>query len=131
MASICIETAIDAAPDQAWAALRDWGALHERLAPGFATEAKVEGEDRVVTFFTGTTVRERMLGVDDERRRLAWSIVDGPYAHHNGAAQVLERDGATLFVWIADVLPHEAAERTRELMERGSAVIKATLEGRP
>lgn len=34
----------------------------------------------------------------------------------------------TRFVWLADLLPHEAAERTREMMERGTAVLKATLE---
>lgn len=128
MASICIETPIDTAPDKAWEALRDWGALHERLAPGFVTATTVEGDDRIVTFFTGTTVRERILDVDEKRRRLAWSIVDGPYEHHNGAAQVIERDGSTVFVWTTDLLPHAAADRTRELMQRGCEVIKATLE---
>jgi Polyketide cyclase / dehydrase and lipid transport len=128
MASICIETLIAVPPERAWDALRDWGALHERLAPGFAVDTKVDGEDRLVTFFTGTTVRERILGIDDERRRLAWSIVDGAYAHHNGAAQVLDQEGSTLFVWTADVLPHAAADTTRQLMKRGSDVIKTTLE---
>src|SRR4051794_34591170 len=128
MASICIETPIDAPVAHAWAALKDWGALHEKLAAGFAVDTTVDGEDRLVTFFTGTVLRERIIGIDEERRRLAWSIVDGPYAHHNGAAEVTERDGSTVFVWWADLLPHAAAERTRELMERGSEAIKATLE---
>src|SRR3954452_23129948 len=119
MASICIETAIDAPAAQAWAALRDWGALHEKLAAGFAVDTRVDGDDRLVTFFTGTTLRERIIGIEDEQRRLAWSIVDGPYTHHHGAAQVVERDGSTVFVWWADLLPHAAAERPRELMERG------------
>jgi len=62
-------------------------------------------------------------------RRLVWSIVDGPYAHHNGAAQVLAGDdGATRFVWIADLLPDELAQPTGELMERGIETIKQTLE---
>jgi hypothetical protein len=128
MASICIETPIDAPIEHAWAALRDWGALHERLAPGFVTDTKVEGGDRIVTFFTGTTVRETILGVDDERRRLAWTIVDGPYSHHNGVAQMLSRDDGTLLVWTTDLLPDAAADRTRELMQRGSEAIKANLE---
>jgi carbon monoxide dehydrogenase subunit G len=128
VASIFVEIPIDASPDDAWAALRDWGALHE-LAPGFVLETKVDGEDRLVTFFTGRQVRERIIAVDDERRRLAWTLVDGPYAHYNGAAQVTERDGGgTLFGWTADLLPHEGAEQTRELMERGAEAIKGALE---
>jgi Polyketide cyclase / dehydrase and lipid transport len=128
MASVRKEILIDANPDDVWAALRDWGAVHERLVPGFVTDARLDGDDRIVTFFTGAVVREVLIDLDDEARRLVWSVVDGPYTHHNGAAQVLESDGRTRFVWIADFLPNELAERTDALMGRGISVIKETLE---
>ena len=129
MASIRKDVVIDATPAEVWDAVRDWGALHERLVPGFATDARVEGDARVVTFFTGTVLRERIVTVDDEHRRLAWSIVDGPYEHHNAAVQVLDApDGRARFVWQADILPDEAAEQTDAMMERGTQVAKETLE---
>jgi hypothetical protein len=58
-----------------------------------------------------------------------WSIVDGPYMHDNGSAQVFA-DGhrRARFVWIADLLPNDLAARTAELMEHGTTVIKRTLE---
>ncbi len=128
MASIRKEAVIDASADEVWDALRDWGALHERLVPGFAVDARVEGEDRIVTFFTGTVLRERIVAVDDDARRLAWSIVDGPYEHHHASAQILpDGERACRFVWIADVLPHAAAEPTAEMMERGTLAVRATL----
>jgi hypothetical protein len=37
-------------------------------------------------------------------------------------------DAGTLFVWIADLLPDEAAGRTADLMERGINTVKRTLE---
>ena len=75
------------------------------------------------------TARERLITSDAERRRLVWSIIEGPYTHHNGAAQVLEDpDGKTRFVWTADLLPDELAQRTAEMMERGIEVVKSTLE---
>src|SRR3954451_25112625 len=58
MACIHKEIHIDADPADAWDALRDWGALHERLVPGFVTAARLDGEARIVTFFDGSTVRE-------------------------------------------------------------------------
>ena len=128
MATIRIETTIDAPPADVWDALRDFGALHTRLAPGFAIDTKLEGNDRLVTFFTGTTLRERLISRDDETRRLAWTIVDGPYEHHNGAAQVLEQDGATRFVWTSDLLPDAAAEPTRAMMQQGLDAIRRALE---
>jgi hypothetical protein len=130
MASIRRETLVDCSPSRAWDALRDFGALHVRLAPGFVTDARLDGPDRIVTFFTGTTVREVLIDLDDDARRLAWSIVDPPYTHHNGVAQVFDGpDGATRFVWVTDLLPNEIAERTAAMMDRGLAVIKQTLEG--
>src|SRR5690349_4676282 len=106
MATIRKEIHINAAPNKVWDALRDWGALHSRLVPGFVVDLQLEDGDRVITFFTGTVVRERLLGVEEGERRLAWSILDGPYSHHNASAQVFDADGGgTRFVWIADVLP--------------------------
>jgi uncharacterized protein YndB with AHSA1/START domain len=131
MASIRTEVVIDARPDDVWDALRDWGALHERLVPGFVVDARLEGTDRVITFFDGTVVRELLIDRDDTAQRLAWSVVDGPYSHHNGAAQVFaDGDGRTRYVWVADLLPDDLAPRTREFMERGTAVLKRTLEAR-
>lgn len=130
MASITKQRTIAASPDRVWDALRDWGALHERLVPGFVTDTKVEESgDRIVTFFTGTVARERLVDRDDQSRRLSWSIVEGPYAHHNGVAQVLDNgDGTSEFVWIADLLPNDLAQPTDAMMERGIDTVKATME---
>lgn len=130
MASIRKERTIEAPPEQVWDALRDWGTLHKRLVPGFVVDTQLDGEDRMVTFFNGVTVRERLISSSDDDRRLVWSIVEGPYAHHNGAAQVIENDdGTTRFVWVADLLPDELAAPTDESMERGVETVKQTLEG--
>ncbi|HEX5224990.1 MAG TPA: SRPBCC family protein [Solirubrobacteraceae bacterium] len=129
MATIHKQRNIGVSPDRAWDALADWGALHERLAAGFATDTQLDGTDRIVSFFNGVQARERFVSSDERTRRLAWSIVEGPYAHHNGVARVLD-DGAggTLFEWTADVLPDETAERTAEMMEAGIEAVKRTLE---
>ena len=107
------------------------GRLHESLVPGFAVDTRLDGSDRIVTFANGTVVREILVDLDDETRRLVWSIVDGPYTHHNGSAQVLdEGDGRARFVWTADLLPDELASSTAEAMQRGTDIVKATLEAR-
>jgi hypothetical protein len=128
MACVRREIFIHARTEDVWDALRDWGALHERLVPGFVTDARLDGRDRIVTFFNGSVLREVLVDLDDEARRLAWSIVDGPYTHHSGSAQVFAEGEGTRFVWITDLLPDELAERTAELMDQGAATIKRTLE---
>jgi hypothetical protein len=129
MASIRKETQLEVSPEHAWSALRDWARPHECLVPGFVTATELDGRDRIVTFFNGAVARELLVDLDDEARRLVWSVVDGPYTHHNASAQVLPgEDGGCRFVWIADLLPDEAEARTEPLMERGIRVIKETFE---
>ena len=129
MASIRKEILIDARPEDVWEALRDWGAVRQRLVPGFVVDARLDGQHRVVTFFNGAVVRELLVDLDDDARRLAWSVTDGPYTHHNASAQVFSGEaGGTRFVWIADLLPDDLAGRINELMEHGTRVLKQTME---
>jgi hypothetical protein len=129
MATIRRQVVIDVQPDAVWDALRDWESLHERLAAGFATDCRRDGTARIVTFASGAVLREEILGCDEEHQRLAWSIVDGPYTHHNGAAEIVaEDDGRARFVWTADLRPDALAEPTAQAMEQGLAAIKRTLE---
>jgi hypothetical protein len=115
-----------------WAALRDFGALHERWVPGFVVDCRLNAPDtRIVTFFNGAVAREVLIGVDDAARRLVYSVVEGPlvFTHHSASAQVLASgEEHTRFVWITDLLPDDLAPRTAELMEHGIGVIKQTME---
>jgi len=129
MASIRRQVVTDARPAEVWDVLRDWAAVHERLAPGFVADSRRDGSARIVTFASGAVLREEILGCDQQLRRLAWPIVDGPYTHHNGAAEVLpEDDGRARFVWTTDLRPDWLAQATANAMDRGLAAIKQTLE---
>jgi carbon monoxide dehydrogenase subunit G len=129
VASIHREVLIDARPEAVWDALRDVGAIHQRLAPGFVTDVRLEEGARVVTFGNGVVARELIVDVDDQARRLVWSVVGGQMTHHNASAQVFaDGDGGSRFVWIADLLPHELAPAIAGMIDQGLAVIKQTLE---
>jgi len=128
MASIRKEIRIDARPETAWDALRDVGALHTRLVPGFVVDTRLEDDARIVTFASGMVARERIVTVDDDERRVVWTVVGGAMTHHNGAAQVLPDGDGCRFVWTADLLPDELAPAIAGMMEQGVAVIKETLE---
>jgi carbon monoxide dehydrogenase subunit G len=129
MASIHRDVQIHADPATVWDALRDVGAIHRRLAPGFVTDVRLEEESRLVTFGNGLVVRELIIDIDQEARRLVWSAVGGQMTHHNASAQVFPGgDGWSRLVWIADLLPHELAPTVAAMMDQGLAVIRRTLE---
>jgi uncharacterized protein YndB with AHSA1/START domain len=137
MASIRKEVSIAAPAERVWDAFRDIGAVHTRLAPGFVTDCRMDGRDRIVTFGNGFVAREVIVDLDDKARRLAYSARSERLAHHNASFQVLDdekgRDGSARcrLVWIADVLPDEAAKVVGSMMDEGAAVMKRTLEARP
>jgi carbon monoxide dehydrogenase subunit G len=131
MASIRKEILVEASPEHVWAAVRDVGALHKRLVPGFVVDTRLDADARIVTFANGMVVRELIVDLDDEARRLAWSARGGRLSHHNASVQVFaEGVGRSRLVWTADLLPNELAGDIRVMIEQAAAVMKSTLEGR-
>lgn len=129
MASLRKEILTSAPPDHVWDAIRDIGALHTRLVPGFVVDTKLMPGERVVTFANGMVVREPIVDVDDKARRLAWAAIGGPLTHYNGSVQVFgEAGNQTRIVWIADLLPNEAADAVDQMMQQGMTVMKQTLD---
>jgi carbon monoxide dehydrogenase subunit G len=129
MASIHREVHIKASPEKVWDALRDVGALHTRLCPGFVVDTQLEGDARVVTFGNGMKARELIVSVDDATRRVSWAIVGAQFIHYNGAAQVTPlADGTCRFTWISDLLPNELAPTVAGMIEEGLAATKRKQE---
>ena len=130
MASIHQEVLLDADPAGVWDAVRDVGAVHTRVAPGFLTGCRMEPQPlaRVVSFANGMQARELIVDVDDATRRLVWSVVGGRMTHHNASMQVFgEGAGRTRVVWIADLLPNELAPAIAAMIAQGLAAMKQTL----
>jgi len=131
MASIRKEILLDARAEDVWDAVRDVGALHTRLVPGFVTDTRLEKGARIVTFGNEMVVRELIVDLDDTARRLVWSASGGRLSHHNASAQVFaDGDKRSRLVWTADLLPDELAGEIRTMMEHGAAAMKKAFEKR-
>jgi hypothetical protein len=129
MASVRREIVTGAPVHAVWDAIRDIGALHTRLVPGFVTDTKLEGRVRIVTFGNGMVIREPIVTIDDAAKRLVWSAEGRVTTHYNAAVEVFATgDGATRVVWTADFLPDKAAETIAGAIEAGMAVMKKTLD---
>jgi len=130
MASIRREILIETRPEAVWDAVRDVGAVHERLAPGFVVDTRLEDGARIVTFASGLVARELIVDVDDAARKLVWAVVGSPrLTHHNASMQVFaDGERRSRVVWIADLLPNEIAGYIAGLIEQGLGTMKKTLE---
>ncbi|MEE2689925.1 MAG: SRPBCC family protein [Pseudomonadota bacterium] len=128
-ASVRKEFVIEAPPEFVWDALRDFGALHTRLARGFVSNTRIDGDARLVSFVNGLEAREVLVDLDDERMRLVYSAIGGRLTAHSASAQLYpESPGRTRFVWTADFLPNELEPVISSMMDDGVAAMKKTLE---
>ena len=130
-ATIRIETYVDVPPAFAWEAIRDVGAVHTRQARGFVVDTVLREDVRTVTFVKGIdppVVKERIVSIDDDTRRLAYGAIETRAAFHSASLQVLADGGGSRLVWLADILPAAFKDLVRRNMELGMAAMKKTLE---
>jgi carbon monoxide dehydrogenase subunit G len=128
MASIHKDILIDAHPDHVWDALRDFGALHTRLVPGFVRDTKLDGDARIVTFANGTVARELLVDCDDERRRLVYAVISERVKQHSAAVQVFsDGEARSRLSWIVDVLPHDVAPYIDGQMDQAALAMQGKL----
>ena len=130
MASIYKDIPVAAPAAVVWDAVRDFGAVHTRLAPGFVTDTKLDGDVRIVSFANGSVAREQLVDCNDDRRRLVYAIRNERLTQHSASVQIIpDGEERCRMIWITDVLPHEIAGYIDQQMELGAKAMQTTLGG--
>jgi Polyketide cyclase / dehydrase and lipid transport len=129
MASIHKDIPLDARPEDVWAAVRDFGAVHQRLVPGFVLDSRLDGDARIVTFANGTVARELLVDCDDARRRLVYAVLSERVKQHSASVQVFaDGDARSRLIWIVDVLPNEIAPYMNAQMDQAALAMQGAFK---
>lgn len=131
MASIHEERAVEVSAAKAWAALREVGNAHKLFAP-VLVDAEMRGDTRTVQFANGMVAHERIVDVNDERRRVAYSALDAPgMTYHHASMHIVDAGpGRCFFVWTTDFLPDDIGGNLAPLIKQGTDALKRNLEER-
>ena len=125
MASIHKDIIIEATPADVWDAVRDFGAVHQRLVPGFVLDSRLDGDARIVSFANGTVARELLVDCDDARRRLVYAVVSERVKQHSASVQVFpDGEARSRLNWIVDVLPNEIAPYMDAQMDQAALAMQ-------
>ena len=125
MASIHKDILIDASANDVWDAVRDFGALHTRLVPGFVLDTRLDGDARIVSFSNGTVARELLVDCDDARQRLVYAVISERIKQHSASVHVTaESDGRSRLAWTVDVLPHDIAPYMNAQMDQAALAMQ-------
>lgn len=129
MATIRREFVLAVPAEAFWDAVRDVGAVHTRLAPGFVVDCHLNGEVRELTFANGLEAIERIVSVDDAERRLAYAVASPRIEHYAASLQVLPDGEGCRVLWQIDVLPHAAAGPVGQMADAGVAAMRQAVVG--
>jgi hypothetical protein len=125
MASIYKDIPLDARADDVWAAVRDYGAVHQRVAPGFVTDCRLDGDARIVTFANGNVARELLVTMDEARKRLVYAVISERVKQHSASIQIVaDGENRSRMIWITDVLPNEIAPYIDGQMDLGAVAMQ-------
>jgi hypothetical protein len=128
MASIHKDISIDASPNDVWSAVRDFGAVHKRLVPGFVLDTRMDGDARIVSFANGTVARELLVDCDEARQRLVYAVISERVKQHSASVQVFaDGDARSRLVWIVDVLPNEIGPYMDAQMDQAALAMQKAL----
>ena len=128
MATIWWEEPVAVEAEAAWSALREVGLAYRLFAP-VLVDGSIEGNVRTVRFADGLTVDEKIIAVDETRRRIAYTVMGTMFEHHSASMQIVPVDEANCrFVWISDFLPDAMAETVQPLVEQGSRALAKNIE---
>jgi hypothetical protein len=132
MASIHKDIPLNASSDDIWDAVRDFGALHTRLVPGFVRDTRLEGPGvRIVTFANGNMARELLVDCDESRKRLVYAVSSERVQHYNASVQVFaDGEARSRLVWIIDLLPNDIAPYVAGQMDQAAQAMRARFGGR-
>ncbi|MFK3982417.1 SRPBCC family protein [Micromonospora sp. NPDC050397] len=131
MASITHDFAVEASVDKAWKALSDVGAVNQLIT--FLGPVTVDGDVRTVDMGE-FLIKELIVAVDPEQRRVAYSIKESPYEleHHHSSMQILPAadaaDGCRM-VWTIDVKPDATADEMAPGVVNAVEAIRKALAG--
>ncbi|WP_372736926.1 SRPBCC family protein [Nocardioides sp.] len=110
MATINLKSNLEVAPDELWARVKNVGAVSDLL--NVITESSLDGDKRHCTMADGGLLEETILSVDEDHRRVAYTITSGPFpveAHASSMQVSAAGDGKSTLQWITDIKPDELA----------------------
>ena len=128
MATIWWEEPVAAPAERAWAALRRVEQAHLLFSP-VLVGAEMEGDIRTVTFANGLVARERVITVDEQRRRVVYSVLGNNFEHHSASMTIQPVDEVSCrFIWVSDFLPDARIQAVQPLVEQGSRALAKNIK---
>ena len=128
MAQAKSEASINRAPDDIWKVVRNFGGLTDYM-PGVET-CTVDGDVRTVGTM-GIQVKEQLRDLDDDTRRISYSIIESPMTNmvsHLATISVDAEGSGSHLTWAVEVEPDDLLPIFQGIYEQSVIALKEKFE---
>ena len=128
MASGKSEVSIERSPDDIWKLVRQFGALADYM-PGVET-CTVDGDVRTLQMM-GIEIKEQLREVDDDTRRLTYSVVESPMTNmvsHEATIAIDPEGSGSHLTWSVEVEPADLLPVFQGAYDNAVAALKTKFE---
>jgi carbon monoxide dehydrogenase subunit G len=122
------EISIDTKPDEIWKLIRNFGGLADYM-PG-VDSCSVDGDVRTLQMM-GITIKEQLREIDDEIRRLTYSVVESPMDNlvsHEATIAVDPEGSGSHVSWTVEVEPADLLPIFQGAYDNAVTALKSKFE---
>ncbi len=118
---------IDATADAAWAKLSDTPNIASLIS--FMETSEQDDDVRVCSIEGGGKLVEKIVEIDQDLKRVAYSITESPLSmeYHAASMQIVPNSRKCQFVWTTDVQPAAVVDHFGPMIERACGDMQKTL----
>ena len=128
MATIYRETEINVSVGKLWEAISDVDNVDKLLS--YLESAEMDGDFRTYAMDCGGQLRELIVTIDQESRRVAYFIVEGPFGfeHHSSSWRAIADGAKDTFIWETDVMSDSIIEILEPVIDQSIDDIRTAIE---
>lgn len=117
MATIHKQFKINSPIDKVWEKMSDVSNIHTFVS--MLANSELQGDTRVCTTQDGAQIKELIVSIDSNQKRLVYGITESPFdlQFHSSSWQAIPDGDATIFEWYTDVKPDEMADAMGQMIE--------------
>ena len=123
------EVSIDRNPDDIWKLIREYGELADYM-PGVES-CTLDGDVRTLQMM-GIVIKEQLRAIDDQNRRLTYSVVESPMTNmvsHEATIAIDPEGSGSHVTWSVEVVPDDLLALFVPIYEGSVVELKKKVEG--
>ena len=122
------EISIDTNPDEIWKVIRDFGGLAQYMSG--VDSCTLDGDVRTLQMM-GIEIKEQLRAIDDDTRRLTYSVVESPMSNmvsHEATIAIDPEGSGSHVTWTVDVEPADLLPIFQGAYDNAVAGLKTKFE---